>query len=183
MVRPVTIAMAAIPAVVAAMIAVPLATQTEVPPSASVPSDRISIEYTKQDLARVSHAGGLVGRTGAERTEILSVADDGALRYVLVEAGSPRPEITGRLDEAGHRRLAAMVKETGFAAIASSFEAAPNATRYEQYSVKVTLNGATSRVSWPEQGAAASFVPPIVTAVGGELDMIMGNLSAGIRYK
>lgn len=183
MVRPVTIAVAAIPAVVAAMIAVPLATQTEVPATASVPSDRMSIEYTKSELARISHGGGLVGRTATERAEVLSVADDGALRYVLVEAGAPRPEVAGTLDEAGHRRLAAMIKETGFAAIASSFEAAPNATKYEQYSVKVTLNGATSRVSWPEQAAAASFVPPIVTAVGGELDMIMGNLSAGIRYK
>lgn len=182
-VRPVTIAMAAIPAVVAAMIAVPLATQTEVPVTASGPYDRISVEYAKHELARISHGGGLVGRTAAERTEILSVSDDGALRYVLVEAGEPRPEVTGMLDEAGHRRLAAMIKETGFAAIGSSFEAAPDAARYEQYSVKVTLNGATSRVSWPEPGAAASFVPPIVTAVGHELDMIMGNLSAGIRYK
>ena len=183
MVRPVTIAIAAVPAVVAAMIAVPLATQTEVPVAASGPADRISIEYTKHELARVSHGGGLVGRTAAERTEVLSVADDGSLRYVLVEAGSPRPEVEGRLDEEGHRRLSAMVKETGFASIGASFEVAPNASRYEQYSVKVTLNGATSRVAWPEPGAAASFVPPIVTAVGGELDMIMGNLSAGIRYK
>lgn len=177
------IAVAAIPAIFAAMIAVPLATQDEVPASAAGPSDRISVEYTKHALARIAHGGGVVERTSAERTEILSVSDDGALRYILVEAGSPRPEISGMLDEAGRKRLAAMVKETGFASIASEFKAAPNATRYEQYAVKVVINGAASRVSWPEQGAAASFVPPIVTAVGGELDAIMGNLSAGIRYK
>ena len=176
------IAIAAVPAIMAAMIAVPLATQTEIPASASNPADRMSVEYTKQDLARVSH-GGIVERTGAERTEILSVGDDGALRYVLVEAGAPRPEIVGNLDKAGHKRLAAMIKETGFTAIASDIGAADGADRYERYSVKVVLNGVTSRVSWPEQDAAASFVPPIVTAVGGELDMIMGNLSAGLRYK
>ena len=177
------IAIAAVPAIMAAMIAVPLATQTEVPASASSPSDRISVEYTKHALVRITHGGGVAERMAAERTEVLSVADDGALRYVLVEGGAPRPEVAGRLDEAGHRRLAAMIKETGFASIGSDFGAAPNASMYDQHSVRVVLNGAPSRVSWPEPGAAASLVPPIVTAVGAELDMIMGNLSAGIRYK
>ena len=181
--RPAMVVFAAIPAVFAAMIAVQLAMQDEVPASAAGPSDRISVEYTKHALARIVHGGGVAERIRAERTEILSVSDDGALKYVLVEAGSPGPEISGMLDEAGRKRLAAMVKETGFAAIGSEFKAAPNATRYEQYSVKVVVNGAESRVVWPEPRATASFIPPIVTAVGGELDMIMGNLSAGTRYK
>ena len=47
--------MAAIPAIMAILIAIPLLTQPEIPFSAANPNDKIEIEYTKHQLKKISH--------------------------------------------------------------------------------------------------------------------------------
>ena len=174
------LAAAAVPAVVAALIAVPLIAQPEIPSSAANPNDRLEIEYEKHDMVRVSH--GITERIAARSSEILSVDPDGGYRYTLVEDGIARPEVSGSMDPADHRRLAAVIKETGFAAIPDRpLPVRDDVQEYERRSLKITLNGAASRVQWPEQNATDGFIPPIVTLVQEELDAAAA--AARDRYK
>jgi hypothetical protein len=43
--------------------------------------------------------------------------------------------------------------------------------------MKVTLNGITNLIHWPEQNATAQFIPPIITMVESELDFIINEIS------
>lgn len=172
MVKPIILAIAAIPAIIAVMFAISLLTQPDVPFSASNPNDRIEIEYAKYQLKKISH--GVTDRTAAQKTEILVIENNGEVRYTLTEAGYPYPEIRSTIDEDTHKKLKALIKETGFIAIPSeSFPILENVTDYQKSSVKVILNSQTNQIHWPEQNATSKFIPPIITMVESQLDEIM----------
>ena len=176
MVKPIVIAVAAIPAIMASLIAVPLLTQPEIPFSAANPNDEIEIEYTKHQLKKVSF--GVTERVGAQKTEILLIKDNGDLRYTLTEDGVPSPDIRNQIDEDKFKKLAAMIKETGFIAIPSeSFPIKDDVDEYQKSTVKITLNGVVNQIHWPEQNATEKFVPPIITMVESELNQIIDDIS------
>ncbi|GFN41490.1 MAG: hypothetical protein YK1312THETA_1220002, partial [Marine Group I thaumarchaeote] len=79
MVKPIIIAVGAIPAILALLIAVPLITKSEIPFSAINPDDVIELEYTKHQLKKISF--GVTERLVAQKSEILLVKNDGDLRY------------------------------------------------------------------------------------------------------
>lgn len=175
MVKTLHLALGAIPVAVALLISVPLLTKTEIPVSAANPFDTIEIEYTKHQLRRVSH--GITERVGADRTEILSIKNDGQLKYTVTDGGYLQPEKRSKLDEQTLNRIRALIKETGFLEIpVESFPVFENATEYQKSNVKVTLNGRSNQVHWPEQGVTPGFIPPIVTMVGSELDSVIAGL-------
>jgi len=175
MVKPIVLAIGAIPAIVAILIAVPLITKPDIPFSASNPSDRIEIEYTKHQLTKISH--GVADRMAAQKTEILVIENNGEIRYTLTEAGYPNPEIRSTIDEGTHKKLKALIKETGFVAIPSeSFPVLENVTHYEKSSVKVIVNSQTNQIHWPEQNATSKFIPPIITMVESQLDQIIKQI-------
>ena len=176
MVKPIVIAVAAIPAIMASLIAIPLLTQPEIPFSAANPNDEIEIEYTKHQLKKVSF--GVTERIGAQKTEILLIKDNGDLRYTLTEDGVPSPDVRNQLDEDKFKKLAAMIKETGFIAIPSeSFPIKDDVDEYQKSTVKITLNGVVNQIHWPEQNATEKFVPPIITMVELELNQIIDDIS------
>ena len=176
MVKPIVIAVAAIPAIMASLIAVPLLTQPEIPFSAANPNDEIEIEYTKHQLKKVSF--GVTERVGAQKTEILLIKDNGDLRYTLTEDGVPSPDVRNQLDEDKFKKLTAMIKETGFIAIPSeSFPIKDDVDEYQKSTVKITLNGVVNQIHWPEQNATEKFVPPIITMVELELNQIIDDIS------
>ena len=176
MVKPIVIAVAAIPAIMASLIAIPLLTQPEIPFSAANPNDQIEIEYTKHQLKKVSF--GVTERVGAQKTEILLIKDNGDLRYTLTEDGVPSPDVRNQLDEDKFKKLAAMIKETGFIAIPSeSFPIKDDVDEYQKSTVKITLNGVVNQIHWPEQNATEKFVPPIITMVELELNQIIDDIS------
>ncbi len=75
-------------------------------------------------------------------------------------------------------KIRALIKETGFIAIPSeSFSILENVSEYQKSNVKVTLNGQTNQIHWPEQNATAQFIPPIITMVESELDHIISEIS------
>jgi hypothetical protein len=78
MVKPLYIALGAIPVIVALLISVPLIMKNEIPTSAANPTDKIEIEYTKHQLKKISY--GVTERTGAQKTEILLIKNDGTLK-------------------------------------------------------------------------------------------------------
>jgi len=176
MVKPLYLALGAIPVIVALLISVPLIMKNEIPISAANPTDKIEIEYTKHQLKKISY--GVTERTGAQKTEILLIKNDGTLKYSVTEQGYLQPDIKSKLDEAKLNKIKALIKETGFIAIPSeSFLILENATEYQKSNVKVTLNGQVNQIHWPEQNVTVGFIPPIVTMVESELDQIIASIS------
>ncbi len=115
MVKPIIIAVGAIPAILALLIAVPLITKSEIPFSASNPDDVIELEYTKHQLKKIS--SGVIERLVAQKSEILLVKNDGDLRYTVTEDGITKPDNLSDLDDETMKKLRALIKETGFISI------------------------------------------------------------------
>ena len=176
MVKSFHLALGAIPVIVALLISVPLLTKNEIPISAANSFDKIEIEYTKHQLKKISF--GVAERTGAQKTEILLIKNDGETKYSLTDNGYLQPDIRSKLDEKQLNKIKALIKETGFITIPSeSFPILENVTDYQKSNVKITLNGRTNQVHWPEQNATADFIPPIITMVESELDQIIAKIS------
>lgn len=175
MVKPVILAVGAIPVIFAILIAIPMLTQTEIPFSAINPSDVIEFEYTKHQLKQVSF--GVTERVGAQKSEILSIKNNGDVRYTVTEDGMTKPDKITKLDENKIKKLTALIKETGFMSIPSeSFPINDDVKEYQKSSLKITLNGKINQIHWPEQNATEKFVPPIITMVEAELDQIISQL-------
>ena len=142
MAKPVYFLLGAIPVVVALLIAVPLITKNEIPMSAANSTDIIEIEFTKHQLKKISY--GVTERTGAQKTEILLIKNNGDTKYSVTDQGYLQPDIRSKLDEKTLNKIKALIKETGFIAIPSeSFSILDDVTDYQKSNVKITLNGKT----------------------------------------
>ena len=176
MVKPLYLALGAIPVIVALLISVPMITKNEIPMSAANSFDKIEIEYTKHQLKTISF--GVTERTGAQKTEILLIKNNGDIKYSVTDNGYLQPDIKSKLDEKKLEKIRALIKETGFIAIPSeSFTILDDVTEYQKSNVKITLNGRTNQIHWPEQNATSAFIPPIITMVELELDQIISKIS------
>lgn len=176
MVKPIILVIAAIPAIVAILIAIPLITKSDIPYSAANPTDVVEIEYTKHQLKKISF--GVTERIGAQKTEILLIQNNGEIKYTVTEDGYPKPDIKSHLDDQTLRKLKALIKETGFISIPSeSFPIRDNVTDFQKSNIKITLNGRVNQINWPEQNATDKFIPPIISMVESQLDKIAEQIS------
>jgi hypothetical protein len=176
MVKPIVLVVAAIPAIIAILIAIPLITKSDIPYSAANSNDVIEIEYTKHQLKKISF--GVTERIGAQKTEILLIQNNGQVKYTVTEDGYPKPDVRSNLDDQKLRKLKALIKETGFISIPSeSFPIRDNATDFQKSNIKITLNGRVNQISWPEQNATDKFIPPIIFMVESQLDEIVEQIS------
>jgi len=175
MVKPIVLAVGAIPAIIALLIAVPLITKPDIPFSAANPNDTIEIEYTKHQLKKISF--GVTEREGAQKTEILLIKNNGEIKYTVTKEGYLQPDINSKISEEKIRKLTALIKETGFIEIPSeSFPVKDGVIDYQKSNVKVTLNGQIKQIHWPEQNATEKFIPPIITMVESQLDQIINQI-------
>ena len=175
MVKPILILAGAIPIILAILIAVPLITSPEIPIIAIDPDDDVQIEFTKHQLIKSSF--GVTERFGAKQTEIISIENDGSIKYSLIKDSIPEPERNSELDIATKMKLAAMIKETGFLAIPTdSFTIRDDINEFVKFGVKITYNGEVSQLYWPEQNATEKFIPPMITMIEEELESIMDEL-------
>src|SRR3990172_427696 len=151
MVRISLIIVGAIPVIFAIIFAVSLITHQEIPTTAVVQDDKITIEYTKHQLKLVSF--GVSESTGSQYTEILTIKKDKL------------------------KKLTALIKETGFMEIPTqSFPVRDGVNDYQKSTIKVTLNGKIQQIHWVEQNATDKFIPPIISMIELELDQIINQL-------
>ena len=175
MVKSTYLLLIAIPAIIAFLLVTPMILKNEIPTTASNYLDNVEIEYTKHQLKKISY--GVTERTGAQKTEILYIKNDGELKYSITESGYLSPDKRSQLDESKLKKIKALIKETGFISIPSeSFKVMENVTEYQKSNVKVTLNGKVNQIHWPEQSATSGFIPPIITMVESELDQIISDI-------
>jgi len=175
MVKPILLLAGAIPVILAVLLIIPLVTYPEIPIVAVDPDDNVQIEFTKHELIKSSF--GVTERFGAKQTEIISIENDGSLRYSLIDNGVPIPEKKSLIDKTTKMKLSAMIKETGFLAIPTdSFSIRDDINEFVKYGVKITYNGKVSQLYWPEQDATEEFIPPMITMIQEELENIMNEI-------
>ncbi len=176
MVKKIYLVLGAIPVIAALLLVTPMLLKNEIPSSASNYTDRVEIEYTKHQLKKISN--GITERVGAQKTEILYIKNNGDTKYSVTDQGYLKPDVRSKLDEAKLNKIKALIKETGFIEIPSeSFKIMDNATEYQKSNVKITLNGQVNQIHWPQQNVTTGFIPPIITMVEAELDLIMSEFS------
>jgi len=175
MVKPIILAIGAIPVIFAILIVVPMVTMEEIPTSAINSNDKIHVEFTKHELRMVSF--GVTDKTVADSTQVLTIDNDGAVQYTEVKDGVNQSLIKSSISDAQLQKLTAMIKETGFMSIPKeSFPIKENVESYTKFTVKITLNAARTQIFWPDQDATEKFIPPIVTAVEDELVGIIDGI-------
>jgi len=178
MVKPVVLAICAIPVIFAILIIIPMVTLVDIPTSAINPSDKIQIEFTKHDLRIVSF--GVTDKTIADNTQVLTIENDGTVQYTEINDGVNKSQFTSSISNEQLQKLSAMIKETGFMSIPKeSFPIKDDVESYTKFTVKITLNDAKTQIFWPEQDATEKFIPPIVTMLESELEEIIISISSG----
>jgi len=175
MVKPIILAIGAIPVIFAILIVVPMVTMEEIPTSAINSNDKIHVEFTKHELRMVSF--GITDKTVADSTQVLTIDNDGAVQYTEVKDGVNQSLLKSSISDAQLQKLTAMIKETGFMSIPKeSFPIKEDVESYTKFTVKITLNDARTQIFWPDQDATEKFIPPIVTAVEDELVGIIDGI-------
>ena len=175
MVKPILILAGVVPIILALLIGVPLVIYPEIPIVAIDPNDNVEIEFTKHELIKSSF--GVTERFGAKQTEIISIQNDGSIKYSLIKNDISEPEKNSSINTATKMKLTAMIKETGFLAIPTdSFTIRDDINEFVKFGVKITYNGEVSQLYWPEQNATEKFIPPMITMIEEELENIMDEL-------
>ena len=178
MVKPIILAIGAIPVILAILIVIPMVTMEEIPISAINPNDKIQIEFTKHDLRIVSF--GVTDKTIADNTQVLTIENDGTVQYTEIKDGVNKSQFTSSISNEQLQKLSAMIKETGFMSIPKeSFPIKDDVESYTKFTVKITLNDAKTQIFWPEQDATEKFIPPIIMMLESELEKIIISISSG----
>jgi len=175
MVKPLILAVGAIPAFFAILIMVPMVTTPEIPISAINPNDTIELEYTKHDLTTISF--GVTEKTAATDTQILTIKNEGTVEYNQIREGSDQSQITSSISNQQLQKLTALIKETGFMSIPKEpFPIMDDVTDYTKSTIKITLNGNETQIFWTEQDATEKLIPPIITMIESELEQIISQI-------
>jgi hypothetical protein len=175
LVRPIMILLGAIPVLAALFIVVPTLLRPEIPNVAVNSDDVISIEYSKQHLKKISF--GLTQNIGAQKTEVLTISNDGQTSYSLTKDGYSEPDKKYQLSKQQVTRLTALIKETGFMQIPqTSYQVKSDLNEYDKFGLQVTLNGKSVSVQWPDQNSTQEFIPPLITQVQNNLDAIIAEI-------
>jgi|OM-RGC.v1.016231393 hypothetical protein len=172
LVKPILIVGGAIPIIFAIILVIPLVTAPEIANTAIDPLDESEIEFITHQLRNTSP--GITDRLTSEQTEIIIIKNDGTVIYTITKNGQVSPEKTIKIDESKRMKLVAMIKETGFLSIPfESFSIKDGLESYQKFGLKITLNENTNQLYWPEPDATEQMIPPIITMVQEELELIM----------
>ena len=175
MVKPILVVGGAIPIILAIIIVIPLVTTPEIASTAIDPLDKSVIEFTTHHLRNISP--GITDRITADQTEIIVIKNDGTVFYSITKDGKVSPQKTIKIDNSQRMKLVAMIKETGFLSIPfESFSIKEGIDSYQKFGLKITLNENTNQLYWPEQDATDQMIPPIITMVQENLEVIMEKI-------
>ena len=107
MVKPIILAIGAIPVILAILIVIPMVTMEEIPISAINSYDNVYIEFTKHDLRVVSF--GVTEKSVADMTRVLIIENDGSVQYTEVKDGVNQSLIKSSISDAQLQKLTAMI--------------------------------------------------------------------------
>lgn len=172
------IAFAAIPIIMALLIAIPWISPSADQRSASVTSSassQIRIQFIKEDMRRVSF--GVTETIGAEKREVLNIDNDGRAFYNLDIEGEKGAQITFEVNSQELKRIKALVAETGFMQLPQDqFGIKEDVEEFTRYTLTINLDSQTKRVQWADEPASEDFVPPLVLTIK---DLLLEAMKAG----
>ena len=172
MVKPILLVGGAIPIIFAIILVIPLVTTPEIASTAIDPSDKSEIEFITHNLRNVSP--GITDRIISDQTEIIVIKNDGTVTYSITKDGKVSMPKTIKIDNSQRIKLVALIKETGFLSLPfESFSIKEGIETYQKFGLKITLNDDTNQLYWPEPNATEKMIPPIITMVQEELELIM----------
>ena len=172
MVKPIILLGGTIPIIFAIMLVIPLITAPEIANTAIDPSDKSEIEFTTHHLRNISL--GITDRMTADQTEIIVIKNDGTVIYSITKDGKVSTPKNIKIDNSQRIKLVALIKETGFLSLPfESFSIKDGIETYQKFGLKITLNEDTNQLYWPEPDATEQMIPPIITMVQDELELIM----------
>jgi hypothetical protein len=120
---------------------------------------------------------GLTQSIGAQKTEVLTISNDGQTSYSLTKDGYSEPDVKYQLPKEEITRLTALVKETGFMEIPqTSFQVKNDLNEYDKYGLQITLDGKSVNISWPDQNSTDEFIPPLISQVQTSLDGVITEI-------
>jgi hypothetical protein len=120
---------------------------------------------------------GLTQSIGAQKTEVLTIENDGQTSYSLTKDGYSEPDVKYQLPKEEVTRLTALVKETGFMEIPqTSFSVKSDLNEFDKYGLQITLNGKSVSVTWPDQSSTDEFIPPLISQVQTSLDGVIAEI-------
>ena len=177
MAKPILLIAASIPIIMAILIAIPMLSNPQIPFSAANADDKISVELIKYDLKKIPV--GVTDRVIPQKSQILTISDDGTLKYTVGTPNSQPVEKTLLLNKTQINRLTALVKETGFLHLPiDTIPVDETKTEYTKFSLKITLNDKTKQIQWPEQNATSLFIPPLISNVEEELEKLINQTNS-----
>jgi len=175
LVRPIIVILGAIPVLAALFIVVPTLLRPEIPNVAVNSDDNISIEYTKQHLKKISF--GLTQNVGAQKTEDLTISNDGQASYSLIKDGYSEPDKKSQISKDELTKITALIKETGLMEIPrTSFPVKSDLDEYDKFGLKITLNDKSINIQWPDQNSSQDFIPPLIYQVQNSLDSVIAEI-------
>ena len=95
--------------------------------------------------------------------------------YSITKDGKVSTPKTIKIDNSQRIKLVAMIKETGFLSLPfESFSIKEGIETYQKFGLKITLNENTNQLyTGLNQNATERMIPPIITMVQEELELIM----------
>ncbi len=168
------LAVAAIPIIVALAIAISKISSGDQASSTASTSARISIQFVKQDMKRVSF--GVTETVAAQKSETLIISNDGTTLYDIEAEGEKGSQTKFQVDTQELKEIKALVSETGFMQIPKEeFNARDNVTEFTRYTLTVNLDSSTKTVRWVDESSSKDFVPALLVNLGDTLLKIINE--------
>lgn len=170
--KKVLIGAAAIPIVIALVIAIPKISPGGEQTATSTTASFMRIEFTKEDVRVISF--GVTERVGALRSESLVIDEKGQAFYDVKVEGEKGSQNRFKVSSQDMKRLKSLITDTGFMQIPKSeFEAKEDVEEYTRFTIKVDLDGQEKTVQWADPSVAQDFVPPLLIMLADRLGEII----------
>jgi hypothetical protein len=151
--------LAGVVAVMAALIALPNL-------SRQPPQETLSIEYSRQHVARIDQ------RLVTQSAELLSINEDGSATHTSIVGQERRVSLSS--EELG--RIRALILETGFTQIpVTSYPQSDDADDFTRYTLRVRTDDGQKTFNWVDPEAHSGIVPPIILNIGTHLDAVINR--------
>ena len=164
--KKILIAVAVVIVIIALVIAVP-----KISPSgqgATNTPTEMRIEFIKEEMRRVSF--GVTESVGAEKSETLTITDDGTAFYNVNVEGERGSQTKFQVDAQELKRMKALIAETGFMQIPKEqFDARDNVTEFTRYTLTATLGSSTKTIQWVDEESSKDSVPALLTRLKDSL--------------
>ncbi|MGH9877528.1 MAG: hypothetical protein ACRD5H_07805 [Nitrososphaerales archaeon] len=132
------------------------------------------IEFIKEEMKRVSF--GVTESVGAEKSETLTIMDDGTAFYNVNVEGERGSQTKFQAGAQELKRIKALIAETGFMQIPrEQFEPRDGVMEFTRYTLTATLGSSTKTIQWVDEESSKDSVPALLARLKDSLLELIKN--------